>query len=270
MWEYFQNFCKLLWVKSHPSNYEKSLFEKAQKYSKYISWIPGLKMVAVCNSLSMYSTKISQPSSLRVKWNEMKQSMQQLWKVDHHIINSPRDDESGSDIDLFIVTSPKRLWFVRIAVTIIFQVLWVRRYWNKIKDRFCLSFFITENAMDFSKISIENDVYLFYWIYYLKPIINKDSTYEKFIKANKKLWINEINLHWDNKIYLIKTSAYMKFLDKCKILDFKNWALKKILLKKTLKHKKRLWDPFGLIVNNDMLKFTDNDRRLEIRDSLMK
>jgi len=41
--------------------------------------------------------------------------------------------------------------------------------------------------MDFSKIAIENDIYLFYWIYYLKPILNKDNTYECFIKANKSM-----------------------------------------------------------------------------------
>lgn len=245
MWEYFQEFCKLLWVKSHPNDYEKSLFEKTQKYSRYIAWIPGLKMVAVCGSLSMYATKTPE-ESMKTKGTP--------W----------------SDIDLFIVTYPKRMWYVRIVITLVFQLLWVRRHWDKIKDRFCLSFFITEDAMDFSSIAIKNDIYLFYWIYYLKPIINKDFTYERFIKANKSLWIDEINLHWDNKIYLIKSSKYIKFLDKCKLLNLKDWTTKKIFIWKTLAHKKRLWNPEGIIVNDSMLKFTDNDKREEIRNSLIK
>lgn len=252
MWEHFLDFCKLLWVKSHPSDYEKSLFEKTQKYCRYISWIPGLKMVGVCGSLSMHATKTPEETK-KIKWTD--------W----------------SDIDLFIITANKRMWFVRIAVTIIFQILWVRRHWDKVKERFCLSFFITENAMDFSKIAIENDIYLFYWIYYLKPIINKDNTYERFIKANENLGINSINLHWDNKIYLVKpifviSSKVEKSINFIlnPLLDLKNWMLKKIFLSKTLKHKKRLWDPFWLIVNDNMLKFTDNDRRVEIRDELSR
>ncbi len=232
-------------IKNHPNENEKALFLRAQHYLKYISWIPGLKMVAVCDSLSMYATKTPEEAK-KLKWTQ------------------------GSDIDLFIITAPNRLWYVRVVVTIIFQLLWVRRHWDKVKDRFCLSFFITENAMDFSKISIEKDIYLFYWIYFLKPIINKDQTYEKFIKANVTMWINNLSLHWDNKAYLIKTWSYIHLLDKCRLLNFKNWVLKKIFLSKTLKHKKRLWDPVGIIVNNDMLKFHDNDRRMEIRGLIIR
>ena len=234
MWEYFKDFINLFWIKNKPSPYEVGLFTKTQKYCQYISWLPWLKMVAVCNSLSMYATK-----------------------------------KEWSDIDLFIITAPKRLWLVRISVTIIFQILWVRRYWKNIKERFCLSFFTTENAMDFSKIAIQNDIYLYYWIYFLKPIINRDSTYERFIKANKPLWISELNLNWDNKAYTIRSPKYFNSFDKSCILNIKDFILKKIFLPRTLSHKKRLWDPTGIIVNDDMLKFTDNDRRTEIRDKLI-
>lgn len=234
MWEYFADFIKTMNIKNHPNDYEKSLFLKTQKYSKYISWIPWLKMVAICNSLSMYATK----------WN---------W----------------SDIDLFIISSKNRLWLVRFLVTCIFHILWVRRYGDKIKDRFCISFLVSENAMDFSEFAIKNDIYLFYWIYFLKPIVNKDGTYEKFIKENKTLWINELMLHGDNKAYILKSWRYISFFDKCKIFDFLNYICKKILKNKTLRHKKRLWDPFGLIVSDDILKFHDNDRRFEIRDAIL-
>jgi len=227
-------FDKYIWSKNYPSDYERELFSKTQKYCRYISWIPGLKMVAVCNSLSMYATK-----------------------------------EKWSDIDLFIITAKNRLWLVRIMVTLVFQILGVRRHWNNIAERFCLSFFIDETAEDFSSFSLENDVYLYFWIYYLKPIINKDLTYEQFIKANKPLGIDQINLHKDNKAYEIRTWKYLKFLDNCKILDFKNYLLKKIFLPKTLAHKKRLWNPEGLIVSDNILKFHDNDRRVEVRDKIL-
>jgi len=236
-------FDKYIWSKNYPSSYEKELFSKTQKYCRYISWIPGLKMVAVCNSLSMYATK--------KKW---------------------------SDIDLFIITAKNRLWLVRIMVTLVFQLLGVRRHWNKIAERFCLSFFIDETTEDFSSFAIENDIYLYFWIYYLKPIINKDLTYENFIKANKPLGIDSINLHKDNRIYEIPTEnphpnplhsggEGEKFLSL--ILNFLNYLLKKIFLPKTLAHKKRLWNPEGLIVSDNILKFHDNDRRVEVRENIL-
>ena len=262
MREYFWNFSKIMWIKAHPSEYELFLFEKTKKYSKYISWIPWLKMIAVCNSLSMYATKEYENSpkknlkSLNYFWNQEKafaQVMKEKW---------------WSDIDLFIITAHNRMWFVRLMVTLIFQILGVRRHWNKINSRFCLSFFISENAMNFSTFAIEDDIYLYFWIYYLKPIINKDHTYESFIKSNKSLWINELNLHWDNKVYIMKTKDYNKWLDENRFLDYIDKFLKYIFLPITLKHKKRLWDPYGIIVSDDILKFHDNDRRVEIRKEL--
>lgn len=73
------------------------LFERAQKYLKWVAWIPGLRMVAICNSLSMYASDLD------------------------------------SDIDLFVVSDPRRMWLTRILMTGIFQILGVRRHGNKVK-----------------------------------------------------------------------------------------------------------------------------------------
>ncbi|MDF1682384.1 MAG: hypothetical protein P1U46_01060 [Patescibacteria group bacterium] len=48
-----------------------------------------------------------------------------------------------SDIDLYIVTSDKSMWLNRIIITMIFEVLKVRKTDKKHKDMFCLSFFST-------------------------------------------------------------------------------------------------------------------------------
>jgi hypothetical protein len=57
--------------------------------------------------------------------------------------------KSSSDIDLYIVTTPKRMWLVRIFVTFIFQILLVRKDDKHHAGRFCLSFFSTTDALDF-------------------------------------------------------------------------------------------------------------------------
>lgn len=238
MQQYKKDFINYFWIKETPNQSELELFKKAQKYIKYISWIPGLKMVAVCNSLSMFATKPN--------WD--------------------------SDIDIFIVTCPKRLWIVRILSTIIFQILWVRRHWNKIKKRFCLSFFVTEKWMDFSSFAIENDIYLGYWIYYMKPILNKDNTYNKFVEINcSSFWNILENINSNYSLQFLKTySRYNYKLDKSKLLDLLELILKKTFLPKTLKHKEKLGNPFGLIVTDDILKFHDNDKRIVVRDEIIK
>jgi hypothetical protein len=70
MHEYKEKFDTLLGVKNEPNMHEKYLFERARKYIAKLSWIPGIEMIAVVNSLSMYAT------------------------------------HEDSDIDLFIITKP--------------------------------------------------------------------------------------------------------------------------------------------------------------------
>ena len=55
----------------------------------------------------------------------------------------------NSDIDLLIVSENNMMWFVRILVTLIFQVLWVRKTPKKHAGRFCLSFFCETDWLDF-------------------------------------------------------------------------------------------------------------------------
>ncbi len=57
-------------VKKTPNEREIELFHRTEKYIQKLTWIPGIEMIAVVNSLSMYAT------------------------------------HEDSDIDLFIVTEP--------------------------------------------------------------------------------------------------------------------------------------------------------------------
>jgi hypothetical protein len=135
-------------VKPEPDRHEKMLLTRSEKYIRKISWIPGLRMVAVVNSLSMYAT------------------------------------DTDSDIDLFIVTSRGTIWFVRVMVTLIFWIHSVWRHGEDVAGNFCLSFFITEDAMDMSEIAIEDDIYLYFWCYYMRPILVIGDTFETFQKQN--------------------------------------------------------------------------------------
>ena len=99
--------------------------------------------------------------------------------------NNIRDD---SDIDLFIVTSKNRLFIARFLVTVLISLMRLRRHDQKIANRLCLSFYASEDDLDFSKIKIiDNDVYLIYWIVNLFPIYDRGS-YDIFLKKNITLF----------------------------------------------------------------------------------
>ena len=240
--EEHKKFIKKLKIKEKPSEIEEEFYKKVKKYLVFIKWIPWLKMVAVGNSISMNcSTK-------------------------------------NSDIDLFIVTSPKKMWFVRIVITIIFQILWVRKTPKKHAGRFCLSFFSTTDWMNFWNFALEKDIYLYFWIIYFKPILDFDNTYEKFLEKNSS-WAD----FWEYKDFFEENRKYIKYwntwfsentLEKGKkirkeksifdnLWNFLDKILKKIFLKKTLKNFEKLWKPYGIIINDNMLKFHNNDVRKE-------
>lgn len=232
MKSYKEKFDSLLWIKTEPNDHEKSLFQKGQFYITKLSRIPGIEMIAIVNSLSMYAT--------------------------HH----------DSDIDLFIITRPHMIWFVRFFVTLF---LWKKSVWRKgkdIRENFCLSFFITTEAMNLSKIAIKNDIYLYYWIYYLKPIYNKNNTYENFLNANSWVQIDKKQII-ENSIYRIENSKK----EQKEIWIFwrsVNQIIRFFLLSRTRKNYLKLWSPNGVIISDTMLKFHDQDKRESIRNKIFE
>lgn len=231
MLQYKDQFDTQLGIKKYPNDHEKWLFDRAQKYIKKIAHIPWIEMIAVVNSLSMYAT------------------------------------HKDSDIDLFIITKPSMIWFVRFFSTLLFWFHWVWRKNEDISGNFCLSFFITTESMDLSQISIKDDIYLYYWIYYMKPIISYNDTYDAFIEQNKWVTLDEKQKEM-NILYMQHAHPYMpvlqsfyKIIDKC---------IKYILKKKSIKTHAKLWYPKGIIINDTMLKFHNNDAREKIRNTIFK
>lgn len=93
----------------------KKLWKKTKRYVELLRMIPFIKMVGVCNNLAF---------------------------------NNP---DIESDIDLFIIIKKRRIWLTRLMITGLFHILGVRRHGNKIKGRFCLSFFSHRRSMEYEK-----------------------------------------------------------------------------------------------------------------------
>lgn len=56
--------------------------------------------------------------------------------------------KKSSDIDIFIVTDPNRMWFARFWLTILTQALGIRRAGELEENRFCLNHYITANNLE--------------------------------------------------------------------------------------------------------------------------
>lgn len=235
--EIHEIFKKYFQIKENPSEVDLEYLEKTRKYLNLIKWIPWIKMIWVGNSISMNA-----------------------WTND-------------SDIDLFIVTSPNKLWTVRILITLIFQILLVRKTAKKHAGRFCLSFFATTNRLDFSSFAIENDVYLYFRILYFKPILDFDKTYEKFIEANES-WADfeeYQDIIAENKKGIKIKNAKNKTSNvvTAGLRSLPEKIFKKIFFPRTLKTYEKLGKPFWVIINDDMLKFHDKDVREKVRDEII-
>ncbi|MDP2103875.1 MAG: hypothetical protein Q8K26_03060 [Candidatus Gracilibacteria bacterium] len=225
----------ILGVKKSPSVQERELFKKTRDFVSFITWIPGLRMVAVSNSLAMYAT------------------------------------HPDSDIDLFIVTAPRRLWLVRTLILGIAMILGVRTRTGDEAGKFCFPFLITERNLSLQGIALENDIYLAYWISTLKPIYNSFDTYGRFLRVNE--WVNISINKEENEQYLLQTrdSDFGNVFILSTLLDWIDSLLGKIS-RWSIDRRVRssLGKSNGIVVSDDMLKLHYDDKRGEMREKVVE
>jgi len=175
-----------------------------------------------------------------------------------------------SDIDLFVVTEIKRLWLVRILLTLSLQIMHARKTSKHHAGRFCLSFFCTTEALDFASFALKDDIYLYFRIVMLKPIINVEDTHAQFLASQS--WA-DFSLYPD--IQKLSTSFQLSLPSKKhtspltrKFFDTLDSICKFFFLPKTLHHAQRIGNPYGIIITKHMLKFHDDDQRKEISEKI--
>ncbi len=94
----------------------------------------------------------------------------------------------ADDIDLMIIAAENRLWLTRLLVSFLLFP-WLRRG-QKISRRLCLNLWLDESAL---VIKTQN-LYTAHEICQLKPLYNRDATYQKFINDN--LWVKNYLANW--------------------------------------------------------------------------
>lgn len=126
-------------------------FARARLAAVAFGRIPGVRFVSVCNSLAFGAA----------------------------------DDDS--DIDLFVATDPGAIWSGRLVAAGLTHMLGLRPTEHDQRDKICLSFFATTDALDLSGLAIGDDPYLQYWIATLAPIYDDGGIAGRFRQANR--WV---------------------------------------------------------------------------------
>jgi len=219
-------------------------WKKVVRVLKFIQGVPFVKMIAVCNSLAIDNSK------------------------------------EEADIDFFIIVRRKRIWLARFLITFLVWLMGEWRHKQKISNRICLSFYVSEEFLSLKSISIKPyDIYLANWIYQLQPVFCQEKIYEDFILANQ--WVKDYLLNFGllkNHHYpAFKQSGFFALLKKFleKILsrflgDIKETILRffqKIKISHSLiPHK----IPTAVIISDQVLKFHENDKREYFQEEFLK
>jgi predicted nucleotidyltransferase len=148
-------------------------FKIARKYGKILSLISTIKLVAISGALAMGNA------------------------------------DEDSDIDFLLVTKKGTLWITRLTTLLLLAILGmpVRRFADKEpKDKICPNIWLDESNLVWRKK--ERNVYTAHEIVQIKPLLNREQTYEKFLSKNK--WVKDF---WPNAIKLdneLRTMNYGK------------------------------------------------------------
>ena len=99
------------------------------------------------------------------------------------MMNADLDD----DIDLFIITQKERLFTGRFLATIFAYIMGLKRKLgqHKAPNKVCLNLFFDEKNLKVPKF--KQTEFVGHEVLQMKPIINKNQTYERFLEANE--WV---------------------------------------------------------------------------------
>ncbi|MCF7836123.1 hypothetical protein K9N08_00485 [Candidatus Gracilibacteria bacterium] len=175
--------------------------------------------------------------------------------------------ERNSDIDLLVVTKQNRLFTTRAFLTFFAHIFRMRRSERKIRGRFCLSFFLTENSLNLEKIKIaREDIYLAFWVATLTPIFGDSS---EIFAANN--WVREYfpNLKLKTTQKKFRKKNFLERILSGKFGDFlerilRNWQLNRAMRKQKNREKN------AVIISEDILKFHETDQRKDFQERWKK
>lgn len=255
---------KIVRTRMERYNYAGRKFKRAMLMARIFKFIPWIKMIAIGNIIGAHNLK------------------------------------DNSDIDFFIIIKSGRIWITRFFCVAVTDLLGWRPKENMTRDKICLSFFASEEAMNLRELMLEkslpdfsqnlksdlsistsvtptkvgqksemSDIYFIYWLAGIVPIYDKRGVYEEFIKANS--WIRQCLPNWQPLKLMERRDSGKSF--SCfyhDLIDLLFGGLeknaKKLQLKKMPSGLKKIMNKnTQVVINDQVLKLHTKDRREEYR-----
>ena len=117
------------------------------------------------------------------------------------------------DIDIFVITKPKRLWITRFFTVILLKIAGKYRTdkfpWGKI----CPNIFVDETKMGWDKE--KQNIYVAHEILMMHPVISREDAYFKFLNSNVWIYKYFANQAPEKEKYTVKESKtkHSKLID---------------------------------------------------------
>lgn len=203
-------------IRQKRHNYSARKIKIARLFTCIFSFLPFVKMIALANSLGQHNLR----------------------------------DES--DIDLFVVSAPRRIWLVRLYCTGLAKILNCRPNAKNKKDKICLSFYAASDHLCLDDLRLRGeDPYFDHWRRSLVLLYNKDKIFERFLAANKlssELPAAEIETFPKSGIFWDKSEGLAKKFQ---------LAIMPAGLRSNMNNSD------GVVINDSILKLYQRDRRRE-------
>ncbi len=221
---------ELINIRRERYNYANYKIKLARRASRFFRLLPSVKLVAVSNLIG------------------------------HHNLRQE------SDIDIFIISSPRRLWLTRLFCTGLMKITHQRPTKQCKRNKMCLSFYASLDGLAMESLRFKpDDPYFDHWFLGLYPVYD-DNRYLSYLRF-KNLWLKN---SFPNCLLLEE-----KFPDNYFKRSFWSWSffyfgdLLNLLAKNIqltimpARLKNLVNKQSGVVVSDSVLRFYLNDRRAE-------
>ncbi len=187
--------------------------------------------------------------------------------------------DKDSDIDVLIIVRSGHMWTARLLTIVLLSAFRLRISHKRVADRICLSFYLADRSLNISKLRIAaDDIYLSYWLRTLIPVYDPDELWDSITRANMEL-LSYFPYDHDRTPPLIHQLLH-PYTPKHVVIRFAEELFSRSLgerierASRALQRRKIMHNfptlahasDTRVVVNDSVLKFHENDRRIKYRD----
>ena len=174
-----------------------------------------------------------------------------------------------SDIDLYVVTKTGAIWSSRFWLVLPFLLTGHRPNHGtnsqEAQDPFCFSFFATREKLGMEELCLPRDYYMAFWVRSLVPVFDRDENFDQFRKENR--WVTHTlpNAHPRTLHPMHQPLRFPSLPIQWRVGESLYRLIQRNRLPSHLREIANL--DSRVVVTDEMLKFHENDRRAEFRET---